>query len=115
MSSVAPLDNDNYQTTSSEGSDSRGGDSWGSDSWGSDSRGSRPPTIGAVDSPPVMTSQDYFAASRSFRSDPTKLCMKIKSNAGKFIADEIKESSVKHKIIDKSKVVEVSLLNYTEP
>ena len=45
--------------------------------------------------------------------DGEDLVMKIKSNAGKFIADEIKESSVKHKIIDKSKVVEVSLLNYT--
>ena len=42
--------------------------------------------------------------------DGEDLVMKIKSNAGKFIADEIKESSVKHKII-----VEVSLLNYTEP
>ena len=47
--------------------------------------------------------------------DGEDLVMKIKSNAGKFIADEIKESSVKHKIIDRSDVVEVSLLNYTEP
>ena len=48
-------------------------------------------------------------------NDGEDLVMKIKSNAGKFIADEIKESSVKHKIIDRSDVVEVSLLNYTEP
>ena len=45
--------------------------------------------------------------------DGEDLVMKIKSNAGKFIADEIKEPSVKHKNINKTDLVEVSLLNYT--
>ena len=39
--------------------------------------------------------------------------MKIISNSSKFIADEIKEPSVKHKNINKTDLVEVSLLNYT--
>ena len=39
--------------------------------------------------------------------------MKTISNSSKFIADEIKEPSVKHKNINRTDLVEVSLLNYT--
>ena len=80
MSSVAPLDNDNYRTTIS--------------------------TMSSV----APLDKDNYATTLQV----ILILWGLLGNS-KFIADEIEESSVKHKSFDKTDVMKVSLLNFTDP
>ena len=84
MSSVAPLDNDNYQTTIS--------------------------TMSSV----APLDKDNYATTIISTLRVILILWGLLGNS-KFIADEIEESSVKHKSIDKTNVMKVSLLNFTDP
>ena len=84
MSSVAPLDNDNYQTTIS--------------------------TMSSV----APMDKDNYATTIISTWRVILILWGLLGNS-KFIADEIEESSVKHKSFDKTDVMKVSLLNFTDP
>ena len=84
MSSVAPLDNDNHQTTIS--------------------------TMSSV----APLDKDNYATTIISTLRVILILWGLLGNS-KFIADEIEESSVKHKRIDKTDIMKVSLLNFTDP
>ena len=83
MSSVAPLDNDNYQTT-----------------------------ISTMSSEAPLDKDNYATTISTLQV--ILILWGLLGNS-KFIADEIEESSVKHKSFDKTDVMKVSLLNFTDP
>ena len=83
MSSVAPLDNDNYQTT-----------------------------ISTMSSVAPLDKDNYATTISTLRV--ILILWGLLGNS-KFIEDEIEESSVKHKSFDKTDVMKVSLLNFTDP